>query len=257
MPRSKTHFIVSALLVVALAACARRFAAAPSGNFQVSAVPPPTATTLIPTRAAQPTTDNSTRAPIPTFDMIGYLVTQAYANTTPEPAATLAPATTESPITAGRAPTTAVATNPVPQSLITSEPIAIPNAINTATCLVSGVGPCSPAMPKGASLFFTWTFGVRGSQPFTWGNAAVSITRDGAPFQWSQVGNGLLPSPKENESATLRVGDHAEFRAGTENIQPGSYAARLVMCTLTPADCNAGKGWQNVGGDVVNFSIVP
>ncbi len=98
---------------------------------------------------------------------------------------------------------------------------------------------------------------MRGSQPFIWGNAAVSITRDGAPFQWSQEGNGLLPSPKENESALLCVGDHAEFRAGTKNIQPGSYTARLVMCTLTPADCNAGKGWQNVGGDVINFLIAP
>jgi hypothetical protein len=189
--------------------------------------------------------------------MVSYLVTQAYANTTPEPAATLAPATTEAPVTVGSAPTATATTASAPQSLITSEPVAIPNAVNTATCLVSGVGPCSPTLPKGASLFFTWTFGVRGSQPFTWGNAAVSITRDGAPFQWSQVGNGLLPAPKENESALLRVGDHAEFRAGTENIQPGLYTAHLVMCTLTPVDCSAGNGWQNVGGDVINVLIVP
>jgi hypothetical protein len=133
----------------------------------------------------------------------------------------------------------------------------IPNAVNTAECEIRKVGDCTPAMARDVTLFFTWTFGVRGSEPFQWGNAAVIVERDGQPFKWSQTNNGLQPPPKKDEPSRLLTGQQARFAAGLDEAEPGVYTARLTMCLAPVADCNAGIGWQDVGGDVITFVIAP
>jgi hypothetical protein len=147
--------------------------------------------------------------------------------------------------------------NAVPASAIISEPIVLTNAVNTADCKIRNMGDCTPTMPVGTDLYFTWTFGYHSPQRFTWGNAAVIITRDGQPFVWTQVGNGLKKPPPKDVGWILSNGQTAEFRAGMEDVQPGAYKAWLVMCTLSPFECNDGKGWQEVGGDTINFVITP
>lgn len=144
-----------------------------------------------------------------------------------------------------------------PASVIVSGRILINDAVNTATCEIRNVGDCTPGMQRGVTLFFTWTFGVRSSEAFEWGNAAVVIERDGQPFKWSQAGDGLHLPPEEGESPRLLPGEQAVFRAGLDEAQSGAYTARLVMCVHPVADCNAGNGWQDVGGDIINFVIWP
>ncbi len=261
MPR-KTVFILG-LFALSLAACVRGrvllTGSAPS-------TPQPTAAPF--TRTAAPTSVPTQppiesvggQTPEPTFDFPSYLLTQAYAAYTPAPSETplAAPAVTATRVpdnlfifTATPAPTSAST------SVILIEPIQIPNAVNTADCKISRVGDCAPTMNAGVNLFFTWKFGVRGSESFSWGNAAVVVVRDGAQFRWTQVGNGLVKPPGIDQGWSLRVGQMAEFRAGLEKAQPGHYTARLLMCALSPIECNAGQGWQNVGGEAIDFVITP
>ena len=88
-----------------------------------------------------------------------------------------------------------------------------------------------------------------------WGMAAVSIDKDGQSYRWFEANNGLKPPPEEDESPKILNGENAEFRAGLDNLPPGSYTARLMMCQLTPAECLAGSGWQAVGGQSIQFTI--
>lgn len=196
--------------------------------------------------------------PIPTVDFVSYLVTQAYQNYTPEPPATdtaepPTPVVYSGPVVAA-SPTAVISTA---SSVYLNEPIQIANAVNTADCKIRNVGNCTPAMKTGISTYFTWTFGVQSSQIFSWGQAAVVIVRDGQQIVWTQVGNGLQRPPGKDKGWTLRAGQKAEFRAGLEKLQPGHYTARLAMCTLSPTECNAGQGWQNVGGEAIDFVITP
>jgi hypothetical protein len=195
--------------------------------------------------------------------VISELVTQAYILLTPAPRSTQPPLLTAGAVSTLPPNVAALLTptatlNPAPASVIFSEPILIPNAVNTADCKIRNGGDCAPMMQADTTLFFTWTFGVRGATPFEWGQAAAVITRNGQPFKWTQVGNmARVPNPDKNESWTLNVGETAAFSAGLDNAQPGYYAARLVMCRLSLAECNQGQGWQNVGGDTINFVITP
>jgi hypothetical protein len=245
------------------------------GQFVRGGGPPglqPLATdTRAPTRAvptqAPSLTPPGPRTPAPTLDLGAFLLTEAFAGHTP-------PATTGVESTAATAPATAPAggtLNPLPTLagtplnaptaaptlVIASSPVLIPNAVNTATCKIRNLGDCTPSMARGVTLFFTWTFGVQGSETFQWGNAAVIVDRDGQPFKWSQANNGLRPPPKEGESSRLLTGQQAEFRAALESAEPGAYTARLTMCLNPVADCNAGTGWQDVGGDTIQFVIRP
>jgi hypothetical protein len=63
--------------------------------------------------------------------------------------------------------------------------------------------------------------------------------------------------PDKDAKWELKVNDIAEFRAGIDKIQAGSYTARLMICTNAPADCRAGNGWQRVGGNYINFTVAP
>lgn len=191
------------------------------------------------------------------------LVTQAYMQVTPAPQTTQSPPAETTPVSVpsdiARLLTPTATLDPAPASVIFSEPILITNAVNTADCKIRNFGDCTPTMRSGETLFFTWTFGVRGAGTFDWGQAAVAITRDGQAFKWAQVGNGLVrpPTADTNESWTLQVGQSAKFAAGLEDAQAGYYTAQLVMCTLSPNECNAGQGWQNVGGEAINFVVTP
>lgn len=190
------------------------------------------------------------------------LVTQAYRQFTPAPQMTQSsPSTAATSVTVpsdiARLLTPTATLNPAPASVIVGEPILIANAVNTADCKIRKAGDCTPTMPAGETLFFTWTFGVEGGVTFNWGQAAVVITRNGQAFKWTQVGNVLGQVPDSNESWTLLNGQTAKFTAGLDNAAPGYYTARLVMCPLSPDKCDAGQGWQNVGGEAINFVITP
>ncbi|HLB49992.1 MAG TPA: hypothetical protein VJL59_23475 [Anaerolineales bacterium] len=251
--------ILIALITLALITAACRPA------FVATTAPPPPGTGVqvsAPTRPAftpAPTFTSEPRTPAPTFDFGSYLLTQAYAQFTPETTVTPFPTSPGASVSAG-SNTQAISATPtppsfIPASVIFSEPINIPDAVNTAECKIRKSGDCAPSMQRGLTLFFTFKFGVRGSEPFQWGNAAVVISRDGQAFKWFQSNNGLKPPPEEDEPSTLLVGEVAEFQAGLENAQPGLYIVQLVMCRLTVEECNAGSGWQNVGGDAIQFII--
>lgn len=190
------------------------------------------------------------------------LVTQAYMQVTPAPQTTRPSASTAAtsvivPSDMARLLTPTATLNPAPASVIFSEPILIANAVNSADCKIRNLGDCTPTMQAGATLFFTWTFGVEGGVTFNWGQAAVVITRNGQEFKWTQVGNVWGQVPDTDESWTLLNGQTAKFTAALDNAKPGYYTARLVMCTLTVAECNQGPGWQNVGGEAISFVVTP
>ena len=266
MTRRKLLFTVLIASLIVVAGCAR-FIGRPivgttTGGASTNA-PAPTSTPFPPTAAGTATPEVGYTPP-PTRDVIGELVTQAYILVTPAPRSTQPPTTTAMPLTVppgiNRLLTPTATLNPAPGSVIVSEPILIANAVNTADCKIRDVGNCTPTMREGVTVYFTWTFGVRGAGTFDWGQAAVVITRNGQALKWTQTGNGLVrrpPDPEKNESWTLLVGQMAEFRAGLENAQPGYYVARLLMCRLSMAECNQGQGWQNVGGDAINFVVTP
>ncbi|MBM4424146.1 MAG: hypothetical protein FJ030_12290 [Chloroflexi bacterium] len=152
--------LITAIVLASITAACR------PGRFRITAPPPPP-DSAEPTRALAstlpPSQTPAPRTPAPTFDFPSYLLTQAYANHTPQATAT--------------------------------------------------------ALPQPSST--------------------------------------LHPPPDEDENSILFVGKVAEFQAGLDNAQPGQYTARLVMCPLNVAECNEGKGWQNVGGDSINFVITP
>lgn len=224
--------------------------------------------------------------PLPTGDVVSLLVTQAYAEVnapTPDIAGAQATATafadpfasftsdaTAVPggsggglVTTGGGVTsnllvTPTAFAPAPAQVISARAVTIPNAVNDATCTVQGVGLCTPTITAGNAVFMNWQLGVRGSQQFRWTRALIVITRDGGAFQSVPVADGRNPSPPDEskgEPWILSVGATAEFRAGIENIQPGYYTAQLRVCLLEPDECDLGRGWQDVGGDTVQFLV--
>jgi len=257
-----TGSLVSAFLLIA--GCTRfvgpRLPPTPDG------APPPTntarATSLPVTLEATPP-HQASRTPIPTVDFVSQLVTLAYQSVTLTPRAPELPATTavanNTSTNAASFPTATATLNPAPASVVFSEPIQIANAVSTADCKIRKVGDCTPVMPASETLFFTWTFGVKGEGTFQWGQAAIAVTRDGETIQWTQTGNGLArpPNPDKNESWTLLVGQSAKFAGGLENAKPGYYTARLMMCLLSMNECNEGQGWQPVGGESINFLVTP
>ncbi len=254
--------IIATLIVTAgCAAIARRTAIGNTG----SGAPTRAATTVstrLPATAAATPTPGLARTPPPTEDVISMLVTQAYMRVTPATQTTRSsPATTATSVVVpphiARLLTPTATLNPAPAAVIFSEPILVANAVNAADCKIRNVGDCTPTMQAGETLFFTWTFGVEGGVTFNWGQAAVVIIRNGQEFKWAQVGNVLGQIPEAHESWTLLNGQTAKFTAGLDNAQPGYYTARLVMCTLSPDECDAGQGWRNVGGEAIRFVVTP
>jgi hypothetical protein len=216
-----------------------------------------------PTATSAPT---AAAAALPTQDFSSYLLTQAYSAFTPQPGATeivVTPTATAtraaggSAASGGRA-TTAPATA-LPAGLYVAEPIQIPKAVNSAACTIRNQGDCTKTMPAGVTVDFVFTFGYSANQTFSWGDAAISVSRDNKQIAWSQVGNMFSKPPDftKNESWSIKVGQTAQFAYGMEKLQPGHYTARLAMCTATPQECSAGQGWQNVGGDAIDFVITP
>lgn len=224
--------------------------------------------------------------PLPTGDIVSLLVTQAYAEVnapTPNIPAAQATATAfadpfagltsnATPVPGGSGSglvstgsgvtsnllVTPTAFAPAPAQVINARAITIPNAVNTATCTVQGVGLCTPTITAGNTVFMNWQFGVQGSQQFRWTRALIVITRDGGGFQTVPVADGRNPNPPDEskgEPWILNVGATAEFRAGIENIQPGYYTAQLRVCLLEPDECDLGRGWQDVGGDTIQFLV--
>lgn len=210
-----------------------------------------------------------TSTPPATQDLQSYILTQAYSQYTPIASLTPQPQTTGvvvSPAAGSQSSLHITSSIPLdtptphfdaPASVIVSGPVAIANAINTATCIINGVGDCTSTIPQGSAVYFTWNFGVQGSQAFSWGNAAVVVQKDGQPYKWFQANNTAKPAPADGQMSTLAVGDQAVFRGGIDNIQPGTYSAKLVMCLASVEECNAGTGWQDVGGDTVQFVVNP
>jgi len=257
-----TILIVSAIIVIAGCSVVARQTV--TGNTAGGA--PTRAVTAVSTRlpatTAATTTPPPARTSPPTQDVISMLVTQAYMQFTPAPQTTQSSSSTAAtsaivPSDIARLLTPSATLNPGPASVIVGEPILIANAVNTADCKIRKVGDCVPTMQAGETLFFTWTFGVEGGVTFNWGQAAVVITRNGQAFKWTQVGNVLGQIPDTNESWTLLNGQTVKFTAGLDNAEPGYYTARLVMCTLSPDECDAGRGWQNVGGEAISFVVTP
>ncbi len=260
MPRKTIRlFITTALLI---SACRAGLVGRPPGQFPGRTATPAPALTRATTTPASTATPRPPRTPAPTFDFSSFLLTQAYANHTPR--ATITPPGTAVAGAQGAGGGEAASIFPSltptahympPAAVIMPGPVLIPNAGNAATCKIRSVGDCTPAMERGVTLFFIWTFGVRGSEPFNWGNAAVVVERDGQPFKWSQAKNDLQPPPKAGEPSRLLTGQQAEFRGALDNAQPGAYQARLIMCLNSVPECDAGNGWQDVGGDAINFVI--
>jgi hypothetical protein len=207
-------------------------------------------------------TESVPNTPVPTVDFRGYLLTQAYSLYTPRPSTTPSPGPTATntqgptPIGGFVNPTAVPTTAPL-TSVYFSEPVTITNAVTEALCEIRNIGDCIPQMPKGSSTYYTFTFGVAGGVDFQWGIAAVAIDKDGQSFRWFEADNGLKPPPEEDEMPKILNGESAEFRAGLDNLQPGNYTVRLMMCQLTPAECLAGGGWQAVGGQSIQFTITP
>lgn len=252
-------FILIALSLVAVVGMAGYAAAAsvaqPAGMSAATAT-----STALPTIAVVAAATGSDRASSPTQDVISMLVTKAYQRATPAARATQLPRSTPAaiwsiPSSIARLLTPTATLDPAPALVIFGEPTLIPNAVSTADCKIRNVGDCTPRMQAGVTLFFTWTFGVRSAETFNWGQAAVVITRDGHPVSWTLTGNGLVLVPANDQSWTLRAGQSAKFAAGLENAQRGYYEARLLMCMLSPEECSAGQGWQNVGGEAIHFVV--
>lgn len=221
------------------------------------------------TAAPAPTTastDSAASTSQPTLDLQGYILTQAYSNFTPMPQATLVPQPTNSAATHASSSGSEAGTSGVPldtptqgfaapASVIVSGPVSIAGGINQVTCVIDGVGDCTTVVPQGDNVYFTWSFGVQGSQAFKWGDAAVVVQKDGQQFKWFQANNSALPPPADGQIAILAVGDRALFRGGVDKVQPGTYTAKLEICLGSVEQCNAGTGWQDVGGDTVRFVV--
>jgi hypothetical protein len=265
MPKRFLAILIS--LMVLLAACqspavtntprpGRTRTRVPSGS--PTTLPQDTAT-VAPTTAA--TDSSAASTPQPTFDFQGFILTQAYSKFTPPPGSTPQPQSTivtpSGAVTSSVPLDTATPHFSAPAAVIVSGPVSISNAINKATCVINGVGDCTPTISLGASVYVTWTLGIQGSQAFKWGNAAVVFQKDGKQFKWLQANNSAQKPPEAGQISTLAVGDQAIFRGGLDNIQPGAYSAKLVICLASVEQCNAGAGWQDVGGDTVRFAVNP
>jgi len=265
---TKKIFIMAILAAIIVAACgsAVRIPGVPGGGntrTRATRTPAPTVGALDPSASAQ-----TAFTPIPTYDVVSKLVTQAYALYTPTPgsAATKAPAATAvataAPSNSGAldpAPTAVGGIIVVPSSVIVSETVNFANFTNTATCGIKQIGDCTPLMKPNQDIYMTWKFTNNSVRTFTYGDAMVTIVRDGQAFANIQTVNGAtrtLP-PDKGAKWELKVGEIAEFRAGIDKTQAGTYNARLMICTNTPADCSAGNGWQRVGGSYVNFTVAP
>lgn len=270
MRRLLTVLLVS---TIALAACSQAPAPNGQGGFPTQASnnsgngnsAAAATQTDSPTETAAPST---VAAAAPTQDFSSYLLTQAYSAFTPQPGATeivvtpTATATTSPAGGSGSSRPTAIPPTALPADLFVKEPIQIAGAVNTATCTIRNIGDCTKTMSgtpsRGPTVDVIFTFGFTGDQVFKWGDAAVSVTKDGKQIAWSQVGNMYVKPPDftKNESWSIKVGQTAQFDYGLENLQPGHYTVRLAMCTSSPQDCANGQGWQNVGGDAVDFNVV-
>ncbi len=257
--------IIMLIMTLGLAACGApptQRAAPTSSNSSQGGAPTTEPSTDVPVPTLEPTTAYT---PGPTTDFSAYLLTQAYAAYTPQASATELPTTpfpaTQTPVigtsSGGLAATAAPTQPPAPVSLILQEPTQIPTSYITADCKIRDIGDCTSSMSSGITVFLQYTFSVAG-QKYSWGNAAVTTTKDGQQYAWQLVGNALLkkqPDATKNEMNTMTPGGTAIFNAGLGNLQPGHYTARLAICPNTPDLCSAGVGWQNVGGQAVNFVI--
>ncbi|MBI5348838.1 MAG: hypothetical protein HZC38_07895 [Chloroflexi bacterium] len=267
---TKKTFIMAIMAAIIVAACGTvRLPGVPGvGGSNVRAratrTPAPTVGALDPSASTQ-----TAFTPIPTYDVVSKLVTQAYALYTPTPGApatkapTAAAGATAAPLNTGAvAPAPTAASGGViiaPSSVIVNETVNFANFTNTATCGIKLIGDCTTVMKPNQDIYMTWKFTNNSTRTFNYGDASVTIVRDGQAFANMQTINGatrILP-PDKDAKWELKVGDTAEFRAGVDKIQAGSYNARLMICTNVPADCRAGNGWQFVGGSYVNFTVAP
>jgi len=266
---TRKTFIMAIMIAIFIGACgsAVRIPGVPGGGggnvrTRPTRTPAPTVGALDPSTSTQ-----TAFTPIPTYDVVSKLVTQAYALYTPTPgsAATKAPATTAAtaaPSNTGAGdpePTAVSGVIVVPSSAIANETVSFANFTNTATCGIKLIGDCTPLMKPNQDIYMTWRFTNNTTRTFTYGDAMVTIVRDGQTFANMQTINGItrtLP-PDKDAKWELKVNEIAEFRAGIDKIQAGSYNARLMICTNVPADCRAGNGWQRVGGNYVNFTVAP
>jgi len=269
MVKRLAFFLVPLVLLVAACQSAPPASGTPRAGRTRTRVPTEAAVTSLPevTGTAAPSGTSEATAggtPQPTFDFQGFILTQAYSKFTSMPGATAVPPPTN--VTQSQSSVAVTSSVPLatatphfsaPASVIVSGPVAIANAINTAECVINGVGACTSTIAEGASVYFTWHFGVQGSQAFKWGNAAVVVQKDGQQFKWFQANNTAKPPPAAGQISTLAVGDQALFRGGLDNVQPGSYSAKLVICQASVEECDAGTGWQDVGGDTVQFVVNP
>lgn len=268
---TKKTFIMAIMAAIIIAACGTvRLPGVPGAGGQGGTRARPSRTLAPTVGALDPAASNQAAfTPIPTYDVVSKLVTQAYALYTPTPgsAATKAPAATAvataAPLNTGAvdpAPAAAGATIIiVPSNVIVNGSVNFANFTNTATCVIKLIGDCTTLMKPNQDIYMTWKFTNNSTRTFTYGDASVTIVRDGQAFANMQTINGatrILP-PDKDAKWELKVGDSAEFRAGVDKIQAGSYNARLMICTNVPADCRAGNGWQLVGGGYVNFTVAP
>lgn len=262
---TKKIFITTIMAAIIVAACGTvRLPGVPgvggTGNVRARATrtPAPTVGALDPSASTQ-----TAFTPIPTYDVVSKLVTQAYALYTPTPGSAATKATavaTAAPSNTGAvdpAPTASGGVIIVPSSVIVNETVIFANFTNTATCGIKLIGDCTTLMKPNQDIYMTWKFTNNTTRTFTYGDAMVTIVRDGQTFANMQTINGAtrIQPPDKDAKWELKVGDTAEFRAGVDKIQAGSYNARLMICTNVPADCRAGNGWQRVGGNYVNFTV--
>lgn len=268
---TKKTFIMAITIAIIAAACGTvRIPGVPgvggAGNVRArpTRTPAPTVGALDPSASTQ-----VAFTPIPTYDVVSKLVTQAYALYTPTPgsAATKAPAATA---VAPAAPSNTGAVDPapaaagatiiiVPSNVIVNGSVNFANFTNTATCSIKLIGDCTTLMKQNQDIYFAWRFTNNSVRTFTYGEASVIIVRDGQGFANTPTSNTLTRNrpPDKDAKWELKVGESAEFRAGIDKIQPGAYSAYLMICTNVPADCRAGNGWQRTGGETIIFTIAP
>ena len=268
---TKKTFIMAIMAAIIIAACGTvRLPGVPGAGGQggtrarASRTAAPTVGALDPSASTQ-----TAFTPIPTYDVVSKLVTQAYALYTPTPgsAATKAPAATAvataAPSNTGNSdpvPTAAGATIIiVPSNVIVGGSVNFANFTNTATCVIKQIGDCTPMMKPNQDIYLAWRFTNNSVRTFTYGDASVIIVRDGQGFANTPTSNTLTRNrpPDKDAKWELKVGESAEFRAGIDRIQPGAYSAYLMICTNVPADCRAGNGWQRAGGETITFTIAP
>ena len=264
----KIFFLAITLAIVATACGTVRLPGVPgggAGNVRTR----PTRTGAPAVGTVDPSASTQTAfTPIPTYDVVSKLVTQAYALYTPTPAsaatnaATATAGATAIPSNSGNTDLAPSASGEIiiaPSSVIVNESINFTNFTNNATCSIKLIGDCTTVMKPNQDIYMTWKFTNNSARTFNYGDTSVLIVRDGQTFANMQTVNGLtrtLPADKDAKWE-LKVNEIAEFRAGIDKIQAGAYTAHLMICTNVPADCRAGNGWQRVGGNYVNFTVAP